>query len=201
MWVQIFMLNSKTEKPEKIGESGFSIMEVLVAILVLTIGLLGAAAALTYALQFGNTSRNVGKAKTIIVSTIEEIESLRNTRRLDFKQIANVGAVDNTNSKNTFNGFSTGYKDISINPGPDGINGTNDDLMDAGPDGIYGTGDDFVNPALVRSGYSRKITITPFPSDATIKKVEIKVRYVSATGSFSEIVGVSYINDEARTTG
>ena len=58
-----------------------------------------------YALEFGTTSRNVGNAKLIITSTMEEVESLRNTRRLDFKQIANVPDVDNIDSKNTFNGL------------------------------------------------------------------------------------------------
>jgi prepilin-type N-terminal cleavage/methylation domain-containing protein len=202
--VQIFMLNKKTqnylEKPLNSGEAGFSLMEVIVAIIILTIALLGTAAALGYALEFGNTSRNVGRAKSIITSSIEEIESLRNTRRLDFKQIANVGSVDNTNSKNPFNGFSTGFKEISLSAGKDGVNGTDDDLIDAGADTIYGTADDFTNSSLIRSGYTRQITITTLPSDVTIKKVEIKVKYVSASGSLGMITGISYINDEARTT-
>lgn len=186
---------------KEISEGGFSLIEVVIAIVVLTIGLLGAAAALTYALQFTNTSRNVSKAKAIIVSTIEEVESLRNTRRLDFKQIANVGNVDNTDSKRTFSGFSVGFKPVSINPGADGVNGTEDDLIGQGTDGIYGTEDDVNDPNLIRGGYSRQVTITPFPADPTIKKVEVKVTYVSATGGISEITGVSYVNDESRTTG
>ncbi len=187
--------NNKTQ------ESGFSLIEVIIAIFILTIGLLGAVASLTYAMQYTNTSRNVGQAKAIILSSLEEIESLRNTRRLEFKQIANVGGVDNTNSQNPFGGFSDDFKEISLSQGPDGVFGTDDDLMDAGPDGIYGTGDDFVNHALVRSGYSRKITITGFAADPTIKKIEVRVTYTSASGSIGEIVGVSYINDESRTTG
>lgn len=182
-------------------EEGFSLLEAVVAILILTIGLMGAAAALTYSLEFGTTSRNVGNAKLLIVSAIEEIESLRNTRRLEFKQISNVGGVDNTDCKNTFNGFSTGFKPISLNPGFDGVNGTDDDIKEAGPDGILGNTDDVDNPALIRSGYTRQITITPLPTDTTIKKVEVKVRYYSAGGKVSEITGVGYINNETRTTG
>lgn len=198
------MLNNRLTQNaplKKNQDTGFSLIEVIIAILILTIGLLGAVASLTYAMQFTNTSRNVGQAKAVIVSSLEEIESLRNTRRLDFKQIANVGEVDNTNSKNTFEGFSTDFKEVSLSAGPDGIYGTDDDLIDAGPDEVYGTGDDFINPALVRSGYLRKITITSFPSDQTIKKVEVRVKYISASGTYAEITGVSYINDESRTTG
>ena len=201
------MLNKKRQKAPrpknsyKHKEDGFSLIETIIAIFILTIGLLGAVASLTYAMQYTNTSRNVGQAKSIIVSSLEEIESLRNTRRLEFKQIATVGQVDNTDASNTFGGFSNDFKEISLIAGPDGIFGTDDDLIEAGPDNIYGTGDDFTNPAMVRTGYSRKITITPFPSDPTIKKVEVRVKYVSASGSMGEITGVSYINDESRTTG
>lgn len=197
-------MSNKSQKMNRFcmnKEKGFSLLEAVVAILVLTIGLMGAAAALTYSLEFGTTSRNVGNAKLLIVSTLEEMESLRNTRRLEFKQIANVGDVDNTDCKNTFNGFSTGFMPISLNPGFDGVNGTADDIKEAGPDGILGNADDIDNPALIRSGYTRQITITSLPSDTTIKKVEVKVRYYSAGGKVSEITGVGYINNETRTTG
>jgi type II secretory pathway pseudopilin PulG len=188
----------KTETSTRRDEKGFSLIEAVVAILIITIGLIGTAAAITYALEFSAISRNVSNAKLVIVSSIEEIESLRNTRRLDFKQIANVGAVDNNGAPNTFGGFSSGYKEVSLNPGPDGVNGTDDDLRSAGADGDYGTGDDFDDPTLVRSGYVRQITITNL--NTTLKKVEIKVRYYGAGGKIGEIRGVSYINDEARIT-
>jgi type II secretory pathway pseudopilin PulG len=164
----------KIDENPAVSEKGFSLIEAVVAILIITVGLIGTAAAITYALEYGAISRNVGNAKLVIVSSIEEIESLRNTRRLDFKQIANVGKVDNNGSPNTFGGFSNGYKEVSVNPGPDGVNGTNDDLRDAGPDETYGTGDDFDNPSLVKSGYVREIIITDL--NTTLKKVEIKVR-------------------------
>lgn len=183
------------------NEEGFSLLEAIVAIVILTIALMATAASLTYALEFGTTSRNVGSAKLLITSTMEEIESLRNTRRLDFKQIANVGNVDNIDSKNAFSGFSVGFKAVGLNPGPDGVNGTDDDLTDAGPDTILGNSDDFINPDLSRSGYMRQISVSPMPTDPTIKKIEIKIRYFSTGGKVSEITGVGYINDESRTTG
>jgi type II secretory pathway pseudopilin PulG len=186
----------KIDEKRAVSEKGFSLIEAVVAILIITVGLIGTAAAITYALEFGAISRNVGNAKLVIVSSIEEIESLRNTRRLDFKQIANVGNVDNNGSPNTFSGFSNGYKEVSVNPGPDGVNGTDDDLRDAGPDETYDTGDDFDNPALVKSGYVREIKITDL--NTTLKKVEIKVRYYGTGGKVGELRGVSYVNDEAR---
>lgn len=191
------MKNKKTSRSGR-DEKGFSLIEAVVAIMIITIGLMGTAAAITYALEFGAISRNVGSAKLVIVSSIEEVETLRNTRRLDFKQIANVGEVDNSGSPNSFAGFSTGYKEISLQPGPDGVNGTDDDLRAPGRDGVYGTSDDVVSdPALVRSGYVRKITVTNL--NTTMKKVEVKVRYYGAGGKVGELTGVSYLNDEERS--
>jgi len=180
------------------SEAGFTLVEAVIAILVVTIGLIGTAAAITYALEFGSISRNVTSAKSVIIATIEEVETLRNARQLDFKQVANVGGVNNTNVENLFGGFSTGFQPVSLEPGADGVNGTDDDLIDAGADGNFGTPDDFNNPALVRAGYERQITITSL-SDS-LKKVEIKIRYIGRAGKRGEITGVCYLNDEARLT-
>jgi prepilin-type N-terminal cleavage/methylation domain-containing protein len=182
------------------GQDGFSMIEVIIAILILTIALVATAAALTFALEFGAISKNVSSAKLVIVSSIEEIESLRNARRLEFKQIGNVGDVDNTNVANSFSGFSNGFQPVSINPGPDGVNGTPDDLTAPGADGRYGTDDDFSDDSLARTGYSRQITITNLPGSATIKKLEVRVRYFASAGKVGEIAGVAYINDEFRVT-
>ena len=180
------------------SESGFTLIEAVIAIFVVTIGLVGTVAAITYALEFGAISRNVTSAKSVIVGTIEEVETLRNARRLHFNQVANVGAVNNTNAPNLFDGFSTGFKPVSINPGKDGVNGTDDDLIDAGADGVFGTADDFENLALTRTGYQREITITNL-SDS-LKQIEIKVQYVGRAGKIGEITGVCYLNNEARRT-
>ncbi len=164
-------------------ESGFTLVEAVIAIFILTIGLVGTAAAITYALQYGAISRNVTKAKLMVIASFEEIESLRNSRRLDYKQIANVGGVNNEGVSNPFNGFSTGFRQIPGNPGTDGVNGTADDIADTSPS---------------RNGFSRQITITNISS--SIKKIEVKVRYPGSGGTTGEITGVSYLNDEARMT-
>jgi type II secretory pathway pseudopilin PulG len=196
------MLNDNPQKiPMKNLEkrqNGFSLIEAVVAIFVVTVGLIGTAAAIGYAIHYGTISRNVTAAKSIIVAEIEEIETLRNTHRLNFKQIANAGSVDNTNVAAIFTGFSNGFKELSLNPGPDGVNGTDDDIRDAGADGVFGTGDDFDNPALARSGFTRQVTVTNL--SGSMKKIEIKVRYFGAGGSVGELSGICYLNDEGSLT-
>lgn len=194
------MWNKKTQKLKAAApsEAGFTLIEAVVAILVLTIGLMGTAAAITYALEYGSISRNVSNAKAIIITSIEEIETLRNARRLKFQQIANAGNVDNTGVTEPFNGFSTGLQEISLDPGADGVNGTDDDLIGKGLDGVFGTPDDAVDPTLVRAGYRRQIVITNL-SDS-LKRVEITVQYLGRAGTQGEIRGVCYLNDEARVT-
>ena len=190
------MLNEINQKSSKRSEAGSSMVEVVISIMILTVGLVGAAAAITYALEIGSVSRNVTSAKSVVVASIEEIEALRNARRLEYKQIANVGSVDNTGTANQFSGFVTGFQPVSLQPGPDGVNGTIDDLRVAGIDGIYGTPDDFDDPGQIRSGYTRQITITNLTD--TLKKIEVKVQYPGRAGKFGEISGVSYLNDETR---
>ncbi len=178
-------------------EDGFTMIEAIVAIFVLTIGLIGTVAAITYALEFGSISRNVGSAKSVIVASIEEVETLRNAQRLNFRQIANAGAVDNSDSSNQFNGFSTGFKQVALQTGPDGVNGTDDDLTTApGADGKYGTTDDVIDASLVRGGYLRQITVSDLST--SLKKVEVKVKYPGREGKQGEITGVSYLNDDSR---
>ncbi len=192
-------MSESNKKISKKGQGGFTLIEAVIAIFILTIGLVGTVAAITYAIEFGRISRNVGGAKSVIVASIEEIETLRNAQRLNFIQIANVGAVDNTGSSNPFDGFSTGYKQVSLSPGNDGVFGTDDDLSkSAGADGKFGTSDDVLDQTLVRGGLLRQITISNLSS--SLKKIEVRVKYSSREGKQAEIVGVGYLNDDARVT-
>lgn len=178
------------------SEAGVTILEMVVAMLLLTVGLLALAASIGYAVTVSNKGRNLTNTKLLVVSLMEQMETLRNTQELTFNQIANAGQVDNTGSTKDFAGFPTGFQQLSINPGPDGIFGTTDDLISAGADNVYGTADDFTDNTWAVPGYQRQIAITSL--SANLKRIEITVRYPDAGGKLKDLVGVSYLNNDAR---
>jgi type II secretory pathway pseudopilin PulG len=200
--VQVNILNNKSRRQplRKQGrsEAGVTILEMVVAMLILTVGLLGLAASIGYAVTVSNKGRNLTNTKLLVVSLLEQMETLRNTEQLTFGQIANQGSVDNPpGSTNPFIGFPTGFQQLSINPGPDGIFGTSDDLISPGPDNIYGNSDDIVDSTWAVGGYQRQITITNL--SANLKRIQVTVRYPDAGGKLHDLVGVSYLNNDTRS--
>lgn len=187
---------SNSKPVERDSEAGFSLLELVVAITLLTVGLLAVAAAIGYAAVAANHGRAITNTKLLVVSILEQTETLRNSGHLTFGQIANVGAVDNTGSSRPFVGFPAGFQQVSTNPGPDGIFCTADDLVDAGIDGVFGTADDFVNPALAAIGITRKIEITSL--SATLKKIEVTIDY-PVKGGRKQLSAISYLNDNSRS--
>jgi hypothetical protein len=121
------------------------------------------------------------------------METLRDTNNLTFGQIANVGQVSNKGAVKNFDGFQPGFQQVSINPGPDGIFGTVDDLIDS-VNGIYGDGNDQVNPNFAVVGVTRQIQITDL--SATLKKIQVTIDY-SVTGGTRQLVATSYLNDNS----
>jgi hypothetical protein len=176
-------------------------IEMVVAMVVLMVGLLALASAVSYALAVTNSGRNVTNTKLLIVAVLEQMENLRNTKELSYCQISNTGATDLANCQidpdsPVFNGFQTGFQPVSKVPGPDGLFGTTDDLKIPGPDGVYGTPDDTTDLTLARAGYEREVVITPLTS--TLKKVEVTLKYPAGDGKTRTMKGISYLNDDAH---
>jgi prepilin-type N-terminal cleavage/methylation domain-containing protein len=186
---------SNNPRPERQSDSGFSLLEMVVAATLLTIGLMAVASALGYAMIAGNHGRAITNTKLLAVSMLEQMETLRNSGQLTFGQIANVGQVNDTGATRAFVGFPPGPQQVSTEPGPDGIFGTADDLIDAGNDNQFGTADDFTNPAFAVVSVTRQIQITSL--SATLKKVQVTINY-PASGQMRQLVAVCYLNDNAN---
>lgn len=191
----------QSQRPRN-SEAGVTILEMVVAMLLLTVGLLGVAASIGYAVTVSNKGRNLTNSKLLVVSVLEQMEKLRNTQsgeieELTFGQVANTGQVDNTGAPRSFAGFPTGFQPLSINPGPDGIFGTGDDLINPGADNVYGTSDDFTDATWAQAGYSREIKITTL--NPNLKRIQVTLRYVDAGGQTRDLLGVSYLNNDTRS--
>lgn len=187
--VQAHTLNSKAKSKNSNASSasGFTLIETTVALVILTISLLALAGAISYAVSARNKSRNVTDSKLLIVSVLEQMENLRNTKHLTFGQIANAGDVNSDGAARVFAGFPTNFQVISTDPGNDGIYGTTDDPS-----------------ATARPEYTRQILITPLPANGDIRKVNLKkikvtLRYPGQSGATQELVGVGYLNNDAHS--
>lgn len=181
------------------SEAGFTLVEMVVAMVILMVGLLGVASAIGYSLMVSNRGRNVTNNKLLLVSILEQMETLRDTGQLTFGQIANTGSVDNTGALQSFAGFPVGPQPVSTNPGPDGIFGTADDLIGPGPDGVYGTADDVTMPGWAIPGYQRQIDIATYPSNPNLKKITVTLWYPDAGGRTQTMVFIGYLNNDARS--
>jgi prepilin-type N-terminal cleavage/methylation domain-containing protein len=158
--------------------NGFSLLEMVVAMFILTVGLLGVASAIGYALMASNSGRGLTNAKLLVVSALEQMETLRNTGQLTFAEISNSQVAGSS-----FTGFPAGFLPVSTVPGPDFVYGTLDD-----PGGT--------NPNFAISGVTRKIEITSLSS--TLKKITVTLQYAPNGGTIQPppLVGVSYLNDD-----
>ena len=172
------------------SERGFSLLEMVVAMVILTVGLLAVATAIGYALMASNSGRGITNAKLLIVSAHEQMETLRNTGQLNFDEISNSQV-----SGSSFRGFPDTFLAVSSVPGNDGIFGTADDISTApGADGVYGTADDIQDQTLIVKGATRQVLISSL--SPTLKKIQVTLKYSPNGGPFRQLVGVSYLNDD-----
>jgi hypothetical protein len=150
---------------------------------ILTFGLLGVASSIGYAMMASNKGRGLTNAKLLVVSALEQMETLRDSGQLNFAEISNTA----TGSPSTFTGFTPGFQAVSTTPGPDFVYGTQDDPGRT-------------DPLFAVAGVTRKIEITPL--SPTLKKIKVTLHYLpdSLTNgkNLMDLVCISYLNDDAH---
>lgn len=182
-------------------ESGFSYIEVMIALVILLVGILGMAQALTANLLRSYESEKRIVAKQTGLSTIESIISARDIARLG--AVSGWDTVGNVGS-NPVNGvnqgiFLTGFNPIREDLGWDGVAGTADDACSG--TGACGTGGN-TNASRVIEGFERKIVITdvadpdrPTPPYAVSRRrIDVTVRYYVNQISLDETVSTIVTN-------
>lgn len=160
-------------------ERGFTMIEVVISMAVLTIGLVSLLGVFGLAMAATQTSQQDMIAKQLANEALESIVTARNTSQLQWDQVQNVGSGSGI--------FVTGLQPINL-AGADGIIGTGDDavagpqvLTEPGPDGIYGTADDVQVPL---SNYQRQVTISPVVDAsgnlvASLRGINVTIQYTT----------------------
>jgi prepilin-type N-terminal cleavage/methylation domain-containing protein len=158
------------------NEQGFTLLETMIAILVLSIGVLGLAALLGNGLVFLNGSQADIIAQQKAAEAIECVFTARDTQVLAWAQIQNIAGGGL---------FLTGAQPIT-DPGPDGLVGTVADsgvnpstIIYPGKDGILGTADDVVLKLSDAYNMTRTITITNIVNEPSVRQIQVIINYQS----------------------
>jgi prepilin-type N-terminal cleavage/methylation domain-containing protein len=157
-------------------QNGFTIVEVLCSMVIVAIGLVTLLAAFATALAATQSTQEDQIARHEAAEALENIFTARDTAQVSFAMIQNVsnGGI-----------FLDGFQPIT-SPGPDGLDGTADDVapspvMLSGPDGILGTPDDV---PFSLTNYQRRIQVLPVNNpDGTVnpnlRQIMVTLRYTA----------------------
>ena len=112
----------------KKSEAGFSYIDVMIAVVILLVGILALMSAITGAVFQSKGQEQQLYAKQIATSTMESIMSVKETARLGWVKLGNVGSISNQDANGAPQGiFLTGFQLVKTDAGPDQVIGTNDD--------------------------------------------------------------------------
>jgi type II secretory pathway pseudopilin PulG len=158
---------------------GFSLVETVVSLGVLTVGLLGAAAVMTTGMQNLSTSPADVIVTQKAAQAVEAVFSARDSHRLSWPQIRNIHGVSG-NDGGVFTDGPTGL----LLPGNDGLVNTADDTTVEsyampGKDQQLNTADD---QTVTLSGYTREIAITDVAGEnGELRMITVTIVYQSGT--------------------
>jgi prepilin-type N-terminal cleavage/methylation domain-containing protein len=161
---------------------GFSLIEVIVAMTILAVGLLGLAQAFVIGLNHLSTSSANLIAREKAREAVESVHTARDTRVIAWANIRNVSAVAENDPEwgacNSVGGgvFQNGVQPLAA-PGPDGLVNTADDgdveeIRTPGPDGALGTADDQVQPL---ANFTREMQICDVNND--LREIRVIIQY------------------------
>lgn len=155
-------------------KKGFSLIEFMIASIILVVGLLALLSLFTYTLVTVSTADGNSIAKQKAREALESVYTARNTSQISFSMINNVsnGGI-----------FLDGEQPLTT-PGGDGLVGTADDgsvevMVTPGDDGILGTGDDEIK---VLDYFTRQIIITQPTTASDLKSIQVVITYSTPSG-------------------
>jgi prepilin-type N-terminal cleavage/methylation domain-containing protein len=157
-------------RKDPLSQRGFSLIETIMALGVLTVGLMGAAAVITQGMQRVSSSPSDLIATQKAAEAIESVFSARDSHVLVWAQIRNV-----LGSSGTDGGvFVDGPQPLKL-VGPDGLVNTADDatqpvesMVFPGQDQKMFTADDVT---VTLNGYTREIQIRDVPGEVDVNGI------------------------------
>jgi prepilin-type N-terminal cleavage/methylation domain-containing protein len=174
------------------SQNGFSLVETIIALGVLTVGVLGAAGILATGM------RNLSSSPADVVmmekatQAIEAVFSARDSQRLTWAQIRNVAGAGSDGGI-----FVDGPKSL-FDAGPDGLVNTTDDLSTIeavhlpGHDQILGTADDVT---LSLTQYTREIKIRDVAGEnGQLRLITVTITYQNGPMPHPPYVLVTFIS-------
>jgi prepilin-type N-terminal cleavage/methylation domain-containing protein len=170
-------IGTMRETKKRLRTAGFTLMETMVALVVLGVGVLGLAAMLAQAIAVMHGSQYDFIAQQKAEEAAEAIYTAKYTNNATFAQLSNNTAGNPSGL------FAVGPQPL-LQPGPDGLVGTVADggqppeyIVYPGPDNILGTGDD-VKVGL--GNFTRTIAISPVAGYTnSLNQVVITVNYTA----------------------
>ncbi len=115
------------------SESGFSYIDVMIALVILLVGVLGLLSGITASIVQTRSQEQQLLAKQVTTSTMESIMSVKESVRETVQNFIGWGAVGNVGTNpHPITGLSqgiflTGFRPVTTDPGSDEIVGTADD--------------------------------------------------------------------------
>jgi prepilin-type N-terminal cleavage/methylation domain-containing protein len=170
-------------------QGGFTLIETMIAIAIMSIGILSLLAAFGTAVATTQNAQANLIARQKALQAMESIYTARNTQQITFAQLGNIAS----------GGIFTNAPTQLLAAGPDGLVNTADDvtfpavgpcpngpecLVLPGPDGVLGTADD---TPMSLGNFTRQIQINPVLEadgvtiDPNLKQVVVSVTYSSGT--------------------
>ena len=166
----------KTKMKMRNRQAGMTLIETMIAALVLTIGVAAVAAVYTQGVVMLGSSQDDFIAKQKAQEAIESVFTARDTGTLLWKDIRNQKGASGADGGVFIDG------PLPINdPGPDGLVNTNDDgalesIRLPGPDNILGTADDVLVPL---TKWQREIQIRDVAGYLNLRTLTVIVTYTS----------------------
>lgn len=153
-------------------DEGFTLVEALIAMTILSVGLMGLAQAFYLGMQHMSTSSANLVAREKAREAVESVHSARDTRTIDWSEIRNVsdGGM-----------FLDGVQPLNAS-GADGLVNTADDeeaglehQVNPGPNGVLGDDDD---DAIPLTNFQREIQILELnPVNPDLREMRVTIAY------------------------